>query len=127
GALGLHAYFERIALDLDTPALRKRTQDAAAAHPGAVAQAFHQISHFREWPTHAQLTLAAGVRALRALDELARREGIDLVTAYLPAQVDVRPQDMVEELETMTGILELDAEALGITDRLADRLIAELE
>lgn len=124
--LGLHAYFERIGLDLHSERLRDRTNEGAAASSGAMSQAFHQLSHFQERPVHVEVTYDAAVRAMRDIDALAKRAGIALVTAYLPPQVDVRPQDMREELATMVRIFEMDEDDLELIDRLADRLIGEL-
>ena len=126
GILPMHAYFERIQLDWHHTSAMARMRQGAEECPGAMAQALHQISHFRAWPKHADIALDGAVRAMRDMAALADRAGIALISAYLPPQIDVRPQDMRKDIEKLQRILELSDEDLRITDRLADEFIARL-
>lgn len=127
GSLGVHAYFERILLDLPDRAYLQRIRAFSADRTGLMAQGFQQVLHFKARPHNAELALDAAVRAVLDMDALARREGIALMCVYLPPQHDVRPQDMAADLEDLVEVFGLDAEDLRITDRLADRLLTELE
>lgn len=126
GLLPLHAYFERIRMDWHDHELRERMTRGAEESPGAMGQALHQILNFQMWPRNADIALDGAIRAMRDMDAFADKAGIALISAYLPPQIDVRPQDARAEIEKLQAMLELSEEDLRITDRLADEFIARL-
>lgn len=126
GMVPIHAYFERVLVQLSSRELRERTQELLPAQAGAVAQGILQIAQFAEVPQNAEFALDGAVRAMRELDALARAHGVDLVCAYLPPQHDARPQDMAADLVRVKEALGFDEEDLGLTERLAERWLTQM-
>lgn len=127
GLLVMHAYLERFELKYPDRKMQARITAAAERHMAPMAQAFHQIAHFKGRPRNAQIALDASIRALRDMHASATKAGVALICAYLPPQHDVRPQDMRAELDELIEHFDFSEDDLRITDRLADQLLDELD
>ncbi|MEO0650636.1 MAG: SGNH/GDSL hydrolase family protein [Planctomycetota bacterium] len=89
-------------------------------------QGFNQLVAFAANPESVDPTLELALDYTRAIAELADEAGTRLLVAYLPPAHDVEQSQLHAIHTAVADALELDAEALAATDRLADRYLRRL-
>jgi lysophospholipase L1-like esterase len=105
-----------------------RLDAGLAVHGGwgrqAISQSHNQYLYFQREPAQAELALRAALSVTAEIQRRCDAHGIEFCIAYLPPLVDVQRDVLQPHVDALDRALGLDADALAITERLAERYLA---
>jgi hypothetical protein len=90
-------------------------------------QGFNQLASFAANPELVDRTLELALDYSSAIEEVCERRGTDLIMAYLPPPGDAGEIGLKMHHDGYAEMLDLDVDALGATNRMADRFLDGLE
>jgi hypothetical protein len=129
GSMSLYRYFN--CLDMPTRSLYvphqvQRALPEGSVPRGVVPQELGQAAYFLNNPGDLELALELALDVARELELVCRAAGAKLVLAYLPPPLSGQPHWYGAALGPLVRDLGLPDDALGVSDRLADRWLAAL-
>jgi lysophospholipase L1-like esterase len=120
------AYFERTAVEEDTPTERIELERGRVLEPRAMNQAFRSILSLRAHPAQGERAVRAGVDLMREMQAICREHAIHLLCLYIPSPTESDWKAHADVFEKFRKEFSLSDQDLHAESRVADTFLEGL-
>lgn len=125
GGMNTIRFFNELGPRLPRDKPKRRLQaNLAKLGVSVSSQDLNQVLYFWNYPEEIEFAAAIARQSLTMIQRLCDENDIELLLVYIPPCREVQPEHLIQVIEYFATTLELTPDELGVTTRLADRMLA---